>query len=228
MLELDPGFEYGLMPSWATQRSTAKPSSGRARLPRQGHSELQLALPAGARVLFLGGESFEAPVLSGGTSSASARQTSRRHRRSGNKEPPDSERSATARQRDWLHRPCRGETATDRSRAQLRPRDRRSRPALDLCRRSSGQRSNPAWPQRLDRVIHKHTHNPVPIGWGQARCPPLSCLMVMLPMVISASLDLRTRELRGHKDSPQLDLTWNRCGSLGADGRSPGCHPYVT
>ncbi|CAH1749417.1 protein of unknown function [Thauera humireducens] len=29
----------------------------------KGHSELQLALPAGARVLFLGGEPFEAPVL---------------------------------------------------------------------------------------------------------------------------------------------------------------------
>jgi redox-sensitive bicupin YhaK (pirin superfamily) len=63
-LQLDPGFEYGLMPlvGDATIDGETIRADELAYLGK-GRSDLQLALSAGARVLFLGGEPFEAPVL---------------------------------------------------------------------------------------------------------------------------------------------------------------------
>ena len=63
-LELDPGFEYGLMPRVgdATIDGDTIRTDELAYLGR-GRRDLNLALPAGARALLLGGEPFEQPVL---------------------------------------------------------------------------------------------------------------------------------------------------------------------
>jgi hypothetical protein len=63
-LQLDPGFEYGLMPLVGDAMVDGETiSADELAYLGKGRSELQLALPAGARVLFLGGEPFEVPVL---------------------------------------------------------------------------------------------------------------------------------------------------------------------
>ena len=63
-LALDPDFEYGLMPlvGDATIDGETVQTDELAYLGK-GRNELRLALPAGARALFLGGEPFEQPVL---------------------------------------------------------------------------------------------------------------------------------------------------------------------
>ena len=151
-LELDPGFEYGLMPlvGDATIYGETIRADELAYLGK-GRSHLKLALPAGARVLFLGGEPFEEPVLMWWNFVGFSKADIAQAQTEWNKEPPDSERSATARHRDWLHRPSRGETAVDRSATRPHARHRRLQQALDLRHCSKiGQRSNLAGPQRLD------------------------------------------------------------------------------
>lgn len=55
-LQLDPGFEYGLMPLVGDAMVDGETiSADELAYLGKGRSELQLALPAGARVLFLGG-----------------------------------------------------------------------------------------------------------------------------------------------------------------------------
>ena len=63
-LALDPGFEYGLMPLVGELRLDGELiATDELAYLGKGRSQLQLALPAGARLLFLGGEPFAEPVL---------------------------------------------------------------------------------------------------------------------------------------------------------------------
>ncbi|WP_297365808.1 pirin family protein [Thauera sp.] len=63
-LELDPGFEYGLLPLVGKLGVDGEIiDTDELAYLGKGRRKLHLALPAGARVLFLGGEPFDEPVL---------------------------------------------------------------------------------------------------------------------------------------------------------------------
>lgn len=62
-LALDPGFEYGLMALVGDLKIDGETiRTDELAYLGKGRGELHLALPAGARVLFLGGEPFDEPV----------------------------------------------------------------------------------------------------------------------------------------------------------------------